>query len=197
MNTITLLKKLGDIGKGYYTPADISKITGLSGGALKVRLNRLVKSGIIERLRRGMYAVPGMKTDPERAANDAVYPSYISFASALSKYGVISEVPYVLEFATTKGTRKKRVGCMDVVYRKLQKGLFFGYTLSNGVLIAEPEKAVLDLVYLKTAGKYAGNETEKLDIKKLDIKKLKKYAMRFPAKARTALGNVTGLRIGK
>ncbi len=195
MNTITLLKKLGDIGKGYYTPADIGKITGLSGGALKVRLNRLIKSGIIERLSRGMYGVPGMKTDTERAANDAVYPSYISFGSALSKYGVISEVPYVLEFATTKGTRKKQIGGMDVLYRKLQKKLFFGYTMSNGVMIAEPEKAVLDMVYLKAAGKYAGNEAEKLDLRKLDMKKLKKYAMRFPAKARAALEAVTGLRI--
>lgn len=186
MKTIKILRELERIGKEYYTPADMAKITGLAGGSLNVRISRLKKAGVIDSSGRGIYTVPGIKTDPEKAANDAVYPSYISFRSALSKYGVISEVPYVLEMATTKSTRRKRIGGIDVLYRKLKKNLFFGYVLAKGVFIAEPEKAFLDLLYLKCTGKEKDPGPVKMDIKKLDIAKAMKYTSRFPGKVRTA-----------
>ena len=186
MKTIKILRELEKIGKEYYTPADMAKITGLAGGALKVRISRLKKGGVIESAGRAMYTVPGLKTDPEKAANDAVYPSYISFRSALSKYGVISEVPYVLEMATTKSTRRKRIGGIDVLYRKLKKNLFFGYMLAKGVFIAEPEKAFLDLLYLKITGKEKDFDPLKMDLKKLDIAKTLKYSSRFPKKIKIA-----------
>src|SRR5208283_4430749 len=167
MNALKILRELEKIGKGYYTPGDMAKITGLSGTALKVRISRLKKSGVIESAGRGMYSVPGLKTDPEKAANEAVYPSYISFRSALSKYGVISEMPYALEMATTKSTRMKKIGGTDVYYRKLKAGLFFGYTLAGGVFIAEPEKAFLDLLYLRVTGKEKDFSPEKMDLTKM------------------------------
>lgn len=187
MNTIKLLRMLEKTGKEYYTPADLGKITGLSRGALKVRLSRLKKAGAIESLGRGMYFAPGTKTDPEKAANDAVYPSYISFSSALSKYGIISEVPYVLELAITKPTRRKRIGNVNVLYRKLKKNLFFGYSLEAGVFIAEPEKAFLDLLYLKLSGKDKAFNPDTADIRKLDMKKLIKYSARFSKKVKNAV----------
>jgi len=186
MNTIKLLRKLENTGKAYYTPADMAKITGLSGTALKVRVSRLKKAGVIESAGRGIYTVPGVKADPEKAANDALYPSYISFGSALSKYGVVSEVPYVLEFATTKPTRRKKIGGMNVLYRKLRKELFFGYSLAGGVFIAEPEKAFLDLLYMKVMGKEKGLEPDKIDRGKINRKKAMAYASKFPERVRTA-----------
>jgi predicted transcriptional regulator of viral defense system len=186
MKTIKILRELEKIGKEYYTPADMAKITGLTGGALKVRISRLKKAGVIDSSGRGMYTLPGLKTDPEKAANDAVYPSYISFRSALSKYGVISEVPYVLEMATTKPTRRKRIGGVDVLYRKLKKNLFFGYALAKGVFIAEPEKAFLDLLYLKITGKEKDFDPLKMDLTKLDIGKVIKYSAKFPEKVKAA-----------
>lgn len=186
MNTINIIKALEKTGKEYYTPADMGKITGLSGQALRVRLSRLKKAGVIERLGRGMYAPAGAAVDPEKAANEAVYPSYVSFRSALSKYGVISEVPYELEMATTKSTRRRRIGNIDVFYRKLKKALFFGYTLEKGVFIAEPEKAFLDLLYLKGTGKDRGRELEKADLSKLERKKIMLYSAKFPKKIMSA-----------
>lgn len=194
MKTIKLLKMLEKTGKEYYTTADLGKITGLSAVALKVRIFRLKKTGVLESLGRGMYFVPGAKTDPEKAANEAVYPSYISFSSALSKYGIISEVPYVLELATTKPTRRKKIGNVDVLYRKLNKNLFFGYRLEKGVFIAEPEKAFLDTLYMRLGGKEKAFDTAKMDLNKLDKKIVIRYASKFPKKVKAAVKNLMSQR---
>ena len=114
-------------------------------------------------------------------------PSYISFRSALSKYGIISEVPYVLEMAAIKSTRRRVIGGVEVLYRKMKKQFFFGYALKNGVFIAEPEKAFLDILYMKVTGKDKGFDPAKADLSRLDRKKLMKYAKAFPDRVKSEI----------
>lgn len=187
MNTLQLVRRLESINKDYYGIEDLKKITGLGSKALQVRLNRLIKAQVLARLGRAMYVLSGRTAKAESAANNAVYPSYISFQYALSKSGIISEVPYTMEFATTKSTRKRKIGFVDASYRKIKKELFFGYSLKNGLFIADPEKAFLDTMYMKIYGKEAGFNPSKVDYKKLDKKKLMSYAGKFPAKIQTAV----------
>ncbi len=187
MNTLQLVRRLESINKDYYSLQDLKKITGLGPKPMQIRLNRLVKAQVLVRLSRGMYVLPGRIAGAESAANNAVYPSYISFQYALAKLGIISEVPYIMEFATTKSTRKRKIGSVEAVYRKLKKELFFGYSIKNGLFAAEPEKAFLDTMYMKLYGKEAGFDPAKVDFKKLDKKKLVKYAGKFPAKVKTAV----------
>ena len=62
----------------------------------------------------------------------------------------------------------------------LPKDLFFGYTLDKGIYIAEPEKALLDELYLISRGKRT-LDIKELDLGKIDKKKFDQYAKRFPA----------------
>jgi predicted transcriptional regulator of viral defense system len=193
MNTLQLVRRLESISKDYYSLEDLKKITGLGTKPLQIRLNRLVKAQVLVKLTRGTYILPGRTAGAESAANNAVYPSYMSFQYALAKLGIISEVPYIMEFATVKSTRKRKVGSADVVYRKLKKELFFGYAIKNGLFVAEPEKAFLDTIYMKVYGKEAGFDPGKVDFKKLDKKKLIKYAGKFPPKVKTAVTKIMNM----
>jgi hypothetical protein len=166
--------------KPYFTVADLEKILGLKRASLYVTLSRLVKAGILVRLRKNAYKLFLTESDLEKSANELYFPSYLSFESALSKYGILSQIPYTLTFATTRPSKKIVLGDTAIEYRHMKGVLFFGYILENGRYIATPEKALLDELYLMSRGKTKIN-IEELDLKEIDSKSLKEDAIKFPA----------------
>ena len=183
---VILIQRLLSLDKPYFSPADLEKILGQKRPTLYVTLNRLVKYGVLVRLRRGVYQVALRTPDLARIANQLVYPSYLSFESALSRYGILSQVPYTLTFATPHRSRHLTLGDTVVEFHQLKGELFFGYTLDSGLYIAEPEKALLDQLYLVSRG-LAGLALGELDISSLDLKRLQAYADRFPATVQAAV----------
>lgn len=179
INNIELLQLLKGFNKSYFTVADFEKILNMKREVLYVTLNRLVKSGVIIRLKRGVYVAEFQSLELEKTANELYYPSYLSFESALSRYGIVSQIPYTVTFATTKTTKKQNLAGREVEYRQLKDGLFFGYKLVEGMYIAEPEKAVLDQLYLMSKGKVA-SDTSEWSLVGIDKKKLQEYTKKFP-----------------
>lgn len=179
VSDIELLQVLQGFQKSYFTVADLEKILGSKRDVLYVTLNRLVKSKVLIRLKRGVYTHQFQSFELEKTASELYYPSYLSFESALSRYGIISQIPYVLTFATTKPSKKQRFVDREVEYRQLKDALFFGYTLVDGISIAEPEKAMLDQIYLMSKGKVT-SDTSEWSLVGLDKKKLLEYAKIFP-----------------
>lgn len=179
MKSTELLKKLDKINKSFYTIGDLEKITGQSRNFLYVSLNRWVKTGIIKRVARGIY-VPFGKDIPILEIASAIYPpNYLSFESALSRYGVLNLVPYTLTFATTRKTRNYIISDTEVVFRKIKKELFFGYEERGGIYVAFPEKALIDQVYLFMKG-MASLNIDEVDLSKLKREELNKYMAPFP-----------------
>lgn len=176
---IELLQILKGFNKPYFIVADLEKILVMSRSVLYVTLNRLVKSGVLVRLRRGVYQPEFQSLELEKTANELYYPSYLSFESALSRYGILSQIPYSLTFATTKITKKLSLAGREVEYRQLKDELFFGYALVGGVYLAEPEKAILDQLYLMSKGKIA-SDTNEWSLVGLDGEKLLRYSKKFP-----------------
>lgn len=179
MKTLDFIRKLETFNRDYFTVADLEKITGLSRPSLKVSLSRFTDQGVLIRLQRGVYALAGTSVNIEKVANQLYYPSYLSFESALSDYGILSQVPYTQTFATAKLPKRLTLGQTEIEFRQLKKELYFGYSMKNGINIAEPEKALLDQLYMVSLGKAT------LNIKELDLRKIKKsvlneYAKRFP-----------------
>ncbi len=84
------LKKLKEIGKSYYTLADLSKIYPGKKDSLKVLLFRLTKKKKILRLKRDVYILPEKFSEIEKIANQIYFPSYLSFELALSFFGILS-----------------------------------------------------------------------------------------------------------
>ena len=153
-------------------------ITGMNGHALRVALKRLNDKKLIRRICRGYYLNPFSTATPEEVSACIYEPSYISLESALSRYGVLSQMPQVLTCVTTKLPRAINTSMGTIEYRQVKKGYFFGFLKEDGFFLAEPEKALLDLLYLDKSKK-AGRKYSEFNLKGLNFKKLNNYAKKM------------------
>lgn len=180
MTTVEFISALQTLDRGFFTVADLEKIIGIERSSLKVTLNRLVKQKLLIRLKRGVYQLGLSTVDVKKVANQLYYPSYLSFESALSLYGILSQIPYTQTFATTKKSKKMTISNTQAEFTQIKEDLFFGYVLENGVYIAEPEKALLDQLYMASRGKRIIN-IEELDLREINKERLEEFAQRFPS----------------
>lgn len=179
MKQIKFLQKLKELGKSYYTVGEIQAVLGQSRPTTKVVINRFIKAGILERLGRDVYVPALGGYNLEEIAIALYAPCYISFESALSKYGILSQLPHTLTLATSRRSKKIRLGGREVEYRRLKEELFFGYQFLDKIALAEPEKALLDQLYFVYLGRATIN-LEDLDFSKLSRRKFLKFALAFP-----------------
>jgi predicted transcriptional regulator of viral defense system len=127
---------------------------------VRLQLNRWVKSGRIYQLRRGLYAIapPYQKAQPHPflVANHLQRASYVSFQSALAFYGLIPETVNITVSATTGRPERLETPLGIYEFRHIKADLLFGYRMTDladqNALVATPEKALLDLVYLHAGG---------------------------------------------
>lgn len=122
----------------------------------RINLFHWVKKGYLSKLRQDWYAFSDLKGNPETAryvAQRIYTPSYISLHTALSFYGIIPEAVTVVTSVTSNRPTTYSNEFGEFSYQTVKPALFFGYKsmpLSpNGrYLLAFPEKAILDLLYL-------------------------------------------------
>lgn len=140
------LFRTGQILSGEATRAHITR-----------QLDRWVKAGRILQLRRGVYAVaePFRKEPLHQfaAANALRKASYVSLQSALAHYGMIPEYVPVITSITTGRPEQLATPIGRFHFRHLGVRRFFGYeqievARDQHALLATPEKALADLLYL-------------------------------------------------
>jgi predicted transcriptional regulator of viral defense system len=183
-----ITKKLETLGKDYFTMKDMKKVFP-TDRYLKISIKRMVDAGVLTSIAHGIYILKPEKLDVEKIATQLYYPSYISFESALSKYGVINQGLYGLTLATIRHSKKMVLGGMDCEFSQLKPDLFFGFDLANGTYLAQAEKALLDEVYLMSLGKRKVNTSE-WDMDNLNKDKLKKYLAFYPVTVRNLVTNL-------
>lgn len=186
MDKIEILKKLDSFDKAYFTTADFRKLFPSEKEGFTTFLKRLVDKEVLIRLAKGVFAVRGKGWEIERVANQLYYPSYLSFATILGRTGILNQIPYSLTFATPRKSKRITLGGVDVIYSQLKPELYFGYELKQGMNTAEPEKALLDQLYLVSLGK-GSLDFEELNLTDLDKKKFLSYAERFPKRIKKGL----------
>ncbi|MBW6441973.1 hypothetical protein K0B04_03690 [Patescibacteria group bacterium] len=189
MTGIEALKKLEKLKKDYYSVKDLERVLDMPINSLRGQLTRWCKKGILIRVAKGIYAPYGTEIDVLKIANQIYYPSYLSFESVLSRYGILSQVPYTLTFATPKRTKKMILNDTEIEFTKLSDKYYFGYVFENGINIAIPEKALVDCLYLVSKGKRVLNVDE-LYLKNLDKEKLIEISKVFPKNTRKLVGGV-------
>jgi hypothetical protein len=147
---------------------------------VRQQLSRWVKSGRVYQLRRGLYALapPYQKAKPHPflIANRLRRASYVSLQSALAFHGLIPEVVPVTLSVTTE--RPEHLGTPLGVFefRHVMRGLLRGYRMvdlgqalpGQQALVATPEKALLDLVYLQP-GSDAPSYMDELRLQNLEL----------------------------
>lgn len=143
-------------------------------------ISRLLKNNVLEKMGRDCYILAKNPAHQYLVANYHLTPSYISFESALSYYGILSQFPTEVTSATSQKTTKYNLDNQMYSYAHLKKDLFWGYDKrDDGFLIASPEKAVLDQAYLASKGLKSFPKDE-LDWSLVDRKKLAEYAKLYP-----------------
>lgn len=178
-NYIQFKSQISATSKTYFTIHDLKKFYGNKKSSLKTLLSRWKKQGLITALGRGFYTFDLARLDYLALACEIVRPSYISFEYALNYHGLIDQVPFTITLATTKRHQYRDIKIASLEYTTLQKKLFFGYTVVDGVYIADAEKALLDALYLMARGKRRV-DLSSLQKEKLQKEKLVEYMRYFP-----------------
>jgi predicted transcriptional regulator of viral defense system len=138
---------------------------------LRWTVSALIRSGRLEPLKRGVYALknppPGMEIHPFAVASILVKPSVISHWSALTHHGFTTQVPRMVQISTPgkvvtpemrqgksyqpRGRAVWKAAGIEVEIIHIRPRSFFGHQKIwvnswNQVAITDPERTALDLV---------------------------------------------------
>ena len=182
-----LLKLLRDHGLRFFGTADVMTLTGMTPFAATQALRRLAAKGLLYSMKRGLWAnglAEGLEAFEAVPHLTAPWTSYVSLHSALSRHGLVEEIPHTV-YAVTAG-RSARYGSPlgQFNIHHLPKHLIWGFKIEQtgkaSYPLAEPEKAFLDLAYLGLIPRSPLGMPYKRDRRwKLDLTRLSQYARRF------------------
>lgn len=155
--------------------------------------SRLAKRGLLSRVSNGVYL---NKLVRDASATDFVNVlnpnSYVSLEWALNHWGISTQSPVALTCVTTGKPKEYRTLEFAITLRSISEHLFWGFvekqTRYSKYRIAEPEKALLDWVYL-TLQSGLTPRLDEIELQSLDKQKLVKYANKYPGTVRSALTN--------
>lgn len=181
MKPLLVREELLNRGIRVFTVLDFKRVFPQTSDQIQYFLETQTRQGLFTRLKRGLYVLKTDLPGDEEIANILYKPSYISFEYALARYGIIPESPYHITSATTNPTRVFEVGNQAYSYYTIKQKAYTGYYLDvsadKRVLVADPEKALVDFLYYVAIGKRSIND--RFDTSKLDRNKLKEYAKLF------------------
>jgi predicted transcriptional regulator of viral defense system len=163
-------------------------------GSVRVQLTRWTRSGRVYQLRRGLYAIapPFQKGKPHPflVANLMQRASYVSLQSALAFHGLIPDIVHTTLSVSTGRPERRETPLGSFEFRHIQSELLRGYRMlelqgpkqpSQQALVAMPEKALLDLVYLQPGGDRPDylRELRLQNLERLDMDELSRQAEIF------------------
>jgi predicted transcriptional regulator of viral defense system len=131
--------------------------TGEAAAALNVSVSqasRLLRNlearNLARHVRYGLWVVGTHSVDPRTLVEDITrpYPSYVSFASALSAHGMIDQVPRDISVASLDSAKRVKTQFGTYAVHHLPPTLFGGWAERDGVKLAKPEKALFDSAYV-------------------------------------------------
>lgn len=158
------------------------------------QLDRWEKKGYLRKVKRGFYCFGFQSVDRDflfYTANKIYAPSYVSLEMALKYYGLIPEEIFQITSVGTKKTTNFQTSVGNFSYRQIKPSLYFGYKLvefgQQKMLIAEPEKAIVDYLYihprLKTVADFEGMRINVDEFEsQINLGKFQKYLEAFSNK---------------
>ena len=137
-----------------FTTREFSALADIRISFASQMLRRLASKGRITRIYGGLW---GDTRNPLFNAYKVVpfltrpHPAAVSLLSALHLHGMIEQIPQVIYIVSTAPTRKKNTPVGDFSIHQIAPEFFTGYDYYRGggdFLIASPEKALIDCLYL-------------------------------------------------
>jgi predicted transcriptional regulator of viral defense system len=153
MKPTDALGSLLGMGRPILETREVAVRLGTSVSRASHLLRSLEESGLIRRLRRGLWAI-NVDVDPYAVPPylTAPLPAYVSFWSALAWHDMIEQIPRRIFVASLDRTKRVTTSMATYSIHHLVPELFGGYsgTEENGYM-ARPEKALFDTVYLRSS----------------------------------------------
>jgi len=184
----SIIAAIKRLGRPIFTTHEIIASSGKTASTVTQSLNYLKREGMLIKVYRGVWAETGNdKASSMYTILPHLFPRgrvYVSFVSALHLYGIIEQIPQILTVASMLHTRAIKTALGVVSVHKISPSFFKGFTWykgEGGFLIAEPEKALIDALYLSACKKRQFGHFPELHFdKKFDFKKAKRWAALIP-----------------
>lgn len=170
--------------------ATTGELSALSGRSLSVtvqELNHLEEGGLVFKIHRGVWAEAGNEKLSPYSAIPFLFPrhrAYVSFVSALHLHGILEQIPQVITLASPLHTRVMRTALGTYHVHRIDPSFFGGFGWYKGTgsfLIADPEKALIDCLYLSARrGKRFGHFPELHFPRSFRFGKAREWVERIP-----------------
>ena len=154
-NILVFIKKLR---RPVFTSHELTAVSGKSASGVTQSLNRLARQGLLIKVYRGVWAEPGPRGLSPLEMIPYLFPQrvYVSFISALHLHGIVEQIPQVITLASLShsNTIRTKAGVFSV--HQIAPAFFGGFDWYKGdgsFLIADPEKALIDSLYLSSRKK--------------------------------------------
>lgn len=159
MHRWSILKFIKQLKQPVFTTRELALLSGKSLSVTTQALNVLEKNGLVFRVYKGVWAEAGNEKISPYIVIPSLFPAqrtYVSFISALHLYGIIEQIPQVVTLASIAHTKtiRTKVGIYQV--HRIAPSFFNGFVWYKGIgnfLIAKPEKALVDSLYLSACKK--------------------------------------------
>jgi len=179
-NLATITKRIYESSLSFFSSKTLKDILEIKKEVtFFLTIKKLIKAGVLIRIEKNKYLLKNAKFSDFALANFLYQPSYISFESALNFYGILSQFPYEISSATARKTTKKEFEDKVFTYTRIKRDLFWGYEKKGSFIIAFPEKALADQLYLSAKG-YKRINLDEYDLEGISTLRLKKYLNKYP-----------------
>ncbi len=171
--------------KLFFSVDDVAQAAGIKNESAQVLCSRYVKNGVFLRLKKNFYVSAGNwprynRENYFKVANYLQVPSYVSCVTALSFYGITTQVQRDwYDNISVKRSIRFEVDEVTFNYYKLKKEYYFGFVRHGDLFIATKEKAFVDTTHLCAFRKYS-MDWHACDLKTLDKKLIADIMVIFP-----------------
>jgi predicted transcriptional regulator of viral defense system len=165
-----------------FSAKQVSLLTDSTEGYTKQIIHRWKRNGTIFEIERGKYT---MHSNPFLVASRIVWPSYLSFWSALRYHNLTEQVPHAVWVVTTRARKKAVIRILetDIYFTVTKPHYFFGYEKveQDGleIFIADPEKTIIDCLLFRKVSVSEVYQMLGANKRALNHRKLMRYASRI------------------
>ena len=177
------------IGKPVFTTHELTAVSGKSASTVVQSLNRLAGQGLLLKVYRGVWAEERGRALSPFEVMGCLFPRqrvYVSFITALHLHGIVEQIPQVITLASPAHTNLIRTKAGVFSVHRIAPHFYDGFGWYKGegsFLIAEPEKALIDSLYLSSRRKKQFGHFPELHFsREFNFKKAAGWVERIPEK---------------
>lgn len=190
MLKISVLSAVKNLQRPVFTTHEAAVSSGCTVSNAVQALNHLSKEGVVLKVYRGVWA---LDIGNEKISPYSVVPFllpnqrvYVSFISALHLYGIIEQIPQSITLASMSHTKTIATKIGVFYIHRISSAFFKGFDWYKGngrFLIAEPEKALIDCLYISSRRKKQFRHFPELHFSKtFSFKNARDWAGQIPDK---------------